>query len=253
VSTFIRFERWSLILVLAMLPLPALAQDATRPNVIFIMADDLGFGDLGCYGQKLIEPPNINRLAADGIRFTQAYAGSTVCTASRSVLRTGLHNGHTPARDNVPHYETYLQESDVTVAEVLKQAGYRCGGIGKWSLGKWSLGDAGTIGRATNQVFDTWFGYLNQDHAHYYSTEYLDDGEGRFELSGNSKSRTHYSHDLMTDRTLKFIREPQQQSFFFYAAYTLPHFHTSTLFVQNGRQRRPHRSFDCPIHKSRLG
>ena len=139
---------------------------ASQPNIIFIMADDLGYGDLGCYGQKLIKTPRIDSLAEQGVRFTQAYAGGPVCASSRSVLMTGLHNGHTPARDNVPHYHTYLKEDDITVAERLKHAGYRTGGVGKWSLG-----DAGTVGRATNQGFDTWFGYLNQDHAHYYYPE----------------------------------------------------------------------------------
>jgi arylsulfatase A-like enzyme len=132
---------------------------------------------------------------------------------------TGLHNGHSPVRDNVPHYATYLQDGDVTMAEVLKQAGYRCGGVGKWSLG-----DAGTVGRATNQGFDTWFGYLNQDHAHYYFTEYLDDDEGRLDLRGNSETRKHYSHDLLTERALQFIRETKHGPFFLYAAFTLPHF-----------------------------
>ena len=190
-----------------------------QPNIIFIMADDMGYGDLGCYGQKLIPTPNIDKLAAEGLRFRQAYAGGPVCTPARSVLMTGLHNGHTVARDNIPHYPTYLEEDDITVAKVLKQAGYRCGGIGKWSLG-----DAGTVGRATNQGFDMWFGYLNQDHAHYYYTEYLDDNEGRLDLSGNTESRKHYSHDLMTERALKYIRENKDHSFFFYGAYTLPHF-----------------------------
>ncbi len=192
-----------------------------RPNIIFIMADDLGYGDLGCYGQTLIGTPNIDRLAAEGLRFTQAYAGAPVCAPSRAVLMTGLHNGHAPARDNVPHYATYLQDRDVTVAEVLKQAGYRTGGVGKWSLG-----DAGTVGRATNQGFDMWLGYLNQDHAHYYFTEYLDDGEGRLELRGNSRSRKHYSHDLLTERALQFIDDCRndERPFFLYVAYTLPHF-----------------------------
>ncbi len=117
-----------------------------RPNIIFLMADDIGYGDLGCYGQQRIATPNIDQLAAEGLRFTQAYAGAPVCTSSRCVLMTGLHNGHTAARDNIPHYPTYLQENDITVAEVLKKAGYRCGGVGKWSLG-----DAGTVGCATNQ------------------------------------------------------------------------------------------------------
>ena len=195
------------------------APPKSRPNIILILADDLGYGDLGCYGQKLIKTSNIDKLAIEGLRFTQAYAGGPVCTPSRSVLMTGLHNGHTPARDNVPHFHTYLQDGDITIAEILKQAGYRCGGMGKWSLG-----DAGTAGRATNQGFDTWFGYLNQDHAHYYYTEYLDDDEGRLELTGNTESRKHYSHDLMTERALRFIAESKDEPFFLYVAYTLPHF-----------------------------
>jgi arylsulfatase A-like enzyme len=190
-----------------------------KPNIIFIMADDLGYGDLGSYGQQHIQTPHMDKLARDGLRFTQAYSGGPVCTPARSVLMTGLHNGHTPARDNIPHYHTYLKDEDVTVAEVLREAGYRTGGVGKWSLG-----DPGTEGRATNQGFETWFGYLNQDHAHYYYTEYLDDDEGRLDLSGNSKSREHYSHDLLTDRALDFIRKSKDEPFFLYAAYTVPHF-----------------------------
>lgn len=189
------------------------------PNIIFILADDLGYGDLGCYGQTRLQTPHIDALAQHGMRFTQAYAGGPVCTPSRSVLMTGLHNGHTPARDNIPHYHTYLQDQDVTMAEVLSAAGYRCGGVGKWSLG-----DAGTVGRATNQGFDMWFGYLNQDHAHYYYTEYLDDNEGRLELAGNTESHRFYSHDLIADRALQFIKDSQDGPFFLYAAFTLPHF-----------------------------
>ena len=209
------------VFLLCVTPLATYADTTNvgRPNIIFMMADDLGYGDLSCYGQKLVSTPRIDQLAEDGIRFTQAYSGGPVCTSSRSVLMTGLHNGHTPARDNVPHYPTYLQESDITIAEVLKQAGYRCGGVGKWSLG-----DARTEGRATNQGFDMWLGYLNQDHAHYYFTEYLNDGEGRLELAGNATSRQHYSHDLMTERALDFIRNSKTDPFFLYVAWTLPHF-----------------------------
>ncbi|MEQ8682356.1 MAG: sulfatase-like hydrolase/transferase, partial [Cyclobacteriaceae bacterium] len=98
---------------------------SNKPNIIYIMADDLGYGDLGCYGQQLMKTPNIDKLASHGIRFTQAYAGGPVCTPSRSVLMTGLHNGHTPARDNIPHYHTYLQKDDLTLAETLKTVGYR--------------------------------------------------------------------------------------------------------------------------------
>ncbi|MHC4143482.1 MAG: arylsulfatase [Planctomycetota bacterium] len=211
-----------LFLLIVLLWTIAGSAEGKPPNIIFIMADDLGYGDLGCYGQTLIKTPNIDRLAAQGIRFTQAYAGSTVCAPSRGILMTGLHNGHAPVRDNVPHYQTYLRDQDITLAEVLKQAGYRCGGIGKWSLG-----DPSTEGRPTNQGFEGWLGYLNQDHAHYYYPEYLDDGEGRRELPGNSKSREHYSHDLMTEWALRFIRESQTQPFFLYAAYTVPHFANS--------------------------
>ena len=197
--------------------------NSTKPNIVFIMADDLGYGDLGCYGQPHILTPNIDRLAEQGIRFTQVYAGGTVCAPSRSCLMTGTHGGHTRVRDNIPHYREYFGEDEVTVAKMLKSAGYRCGGIGKWSLG-----DAGTAGRATNQGFDTWLGYLNQDHAHYYYTEYLDDDEGRLEMPGNGRSHEFYSHDLMTERALKFIRESKDQPFFFYGAYTVPHFGAKT-------------------------
>lgn len=198
--------------------------DGRPPNIVFIMADDLGYGDLGCYGQNKIRTPNIDRLSSEGIRFTQAYAGGPVCTPSRSVLMTGLHIGHTPARDNIPHYSTYLEKDDATVAWVLKNAGYRCGGVGKWSLG-----DPGTAGSATNKGFDMWFGYLNQDHAHYYYPEYLDDSyrsenNYRFELPGNTASKEFYSHDLMVERSLQFIRDSHNEPFFLYAAFTLPHF-----------------------------
>jgi arylsulfatase A-like enzyme len=218
-----------LLLILALLPGISKSQGLgeDKPNIIFIMADDLGYGDLGCYGQKLMQTPHLDKLAAEGIRFTQAYAGGPVCTPSRCVLMTGLHNGHGAARDNVPHYRTYLKADDITIAELLKSAGYRCGGFGKWSLG-----DPGTEGKATQQGFDEWFGYLNQDHAHYYYPEYLDDSEQkehdcRLDLSGNTLQRKHYSHDLIADRALEFIKKSKGQPFFLYAAFTLPHFSSS--------------------------
>ncbi len=192
---------------------------AAQPNIVLLMADDLGYGDLGSYGGKIIPTPHLDQLAAEGMRFTQAYAGGPVCTSSRSVLMTGLHGGHTPARDNVPHYPTYLGDDDVTIAEVLQRAGYRCGGVGKWSLG-----DAGTEGRATNQGFHHWFGYLNQDHAHYCYPDYLDEDEERLELPGNHQTREFYSHDLLVERALQFIQQSHQVPFFFYGAFTLPHF-----------------------------
>ena len=188
------------------------------PNIVLIVADDLGYGDLGCYGQKDIQTPHIDRMAAEGVRFTQAYAGSTVCAPSRSCLMSGMHNGRNRVRDNVPHYKEYFRNQEVTIAEVLKTAGYRCGGVGKWSLG-----GAGSAGRATNQGFDTWFGYLDQDDAHYYYPEALDDGEGEFEMPSNTKSHAFHSHELLTKRVMAFIEKNQKSPFFLYAAYTIPH------------------------------
>ena len=215
-----------LILAFLFVLLPSSFKLNAKPNIILIMADDIGYGDQGCYGQEKIRTPHIDALADHGTRFTQAYAGGCVCTASRSVLMTGLHNGHTPARDNVPHFVSYLDNDDITLAEVLSDADYRCGGVGKWSLGA-----PGSSGSATNQGFDMWFGYMDQDHAHYYYPEYLDDSEapnGRLELPGNSKTRKRYSHDLLAERALKFIRESQDRPFFLYGAFTLAHFSSRT-------------------------
>ncbi len=144
------------------------AAKVRSPNIIFILADDLGYGDLGCYGQQKIKTPNIDKMAAEGLRFTDYYAGSTVCAPSRSCLMTGQHTGHTTVRGNYgkDHRRVSLRDEDVTVAEVLKQAGYTTGGIGKWGLG-----EAETTGAPNNQGFDMWFGYLNQRHAHNYFPE----------------------------------------------------------------------------------
>src|SRR5829696_9062916 len=135
-----------------------------KPNIIFILADDLGYGDLGCYGQTQIRTPNLDRLAAEGMRFTQCYAGSTVCAPSRSVLMTGQHTGHTRIRGNAAYP---LRPEDVTVAEILQQAGYKTGVFGKWGMGL-----QGTTGTPSRQGFDEWLGYLGQTHAHdYYPTQ----------------------------------------------------------------------------------
>lgn len=217
-----RGSLFSWLACLALLFCPSLA--SARPNIVLILADDLGYGDLGCYGQRLIRTPNIDRLAAEGLRFTQAYAGSTVCAPSRCSLMTGKHNGHNRVRDNLPH-GVFLRDEDVTLAEVLRAAGYRTGGIGKWSLG-----DAGTPGRATKQGFDMWLGYLNQDDAHFYYPPQLDDGEGTLSLPGNrtgnpaKEGKKEFSPDLLTARALEFIRESKDRPFFLYAAYTPPHF-----------------------------
>jgi arylsulfatase A-like enzyme len=198
----------------------------TRPNIIFIQADDLGYGDLSCYGQRKFRTPNIDRLAAEGMRFTQYYAGSTVCAPSRSALMTGQHTGHTRIRGNARHP---LLPEDVTVAEALKSAAYKTALIGKWGLG-----EAGTTGVPNRQGFDYFFGYLNQRHAHNYYPTFLWRNEKRIDLrnlvpdedaegSGVSTNRVDYSHDLMAEEALKFIEGNGGGPFFIYLAFTIPH------------------------------
>jgi len=189
-----------------------------KPNIVFILADDLGYGDLGCYGQQKILTPMLDKLAEEGTRFTQAYAGSTVCAPSRCCLMTGLHNGYGRIRDNIPH-GIFLQPDDVTIAEVLKQAGYRTGAIGKWSLG-----NPGSWGVANYQGFDYFYGHLNQDQAHFYYPDYLWENDQVVLLRGNrGGNRGDYTHDLFTDKALRFIEENKQKPFFLYLAYTIPH------------------------------
>jgi arylsulfatase A-like enzyme len=195
---------------------------AIPPNVVFILADDLGYGELGCYGQTRIKTPFIDRLASQGTRFTDFYAGSTVCAPSRCALMTGLHMGHARIRGNklIP-----LQPDDVTVAEVLKQAGYRTG-----IFGKWGLGEPDTSGVPNRQGFDEWFGYLNQHHAHGYFPDYLWHNETKFPIPGNVQDnnvatrKETYSPDLILDRALAFLdSSPRDKPFFLYLAVTLPH------------------------------
>jgi len=186
-----------------------------KPNIIFILADDLGYGDLGCYGQKQMATPNLDRLAQEGVRFTQAYAGSTVCAPSRCALMTGLHMGHARIRGNA---RFPLRPADLTVAELLKGAGYRTGLIGKWGLG-----EACSTGIPNAKGFDEWLGYLNQQHAHNYFPEFLWENQREVFLAGNMGTRKQYSHDLFTDRALQFLQGHRDQPFFLYLAYTIPH------------------------------
>ncbi|MFO1095703.1 MAG: arylsulfatase [Planctomycetaceae bacterium] len=196
----------------------ATAVDAQPPNIVFIMADDLGFGDLGCYGQPRIQTPNIDRLAAEGLRFTQAYAGACVCAPSRCTLMTGLHTGHCRIRDNQP-VGMSLRPDDVTIAEVLKQAGYRTGMIGKWGLG-----DAGTRGVPSSQGFDRFFGQLNHTEAHFYFPSFLWDDDRMVFLGGNrGGARGQYTPDLFLEQALAFIEQQRDRPFCLYFADTQPH------------------------------
>ena len=208
-----------------------------NPNIIFIMADDMGYNDLGCYGAPRIKTPNIDRMAAEGIRFTRHYAGTSVCAPSRSVLMTGQHSGHTPVRGNLqwePYGQFPLPENTVTVASLLKSAGYKTTLIGKWGLGV-----EGTSGDPLNQGFDSYYGYLCQVLAHNHAPEYLmDNGEKVY--VGNKVSWTDTSHwtkgmgsytteikqfsqELFTDRALKFIEENRDDPFFIYLSVVVPH------------------------------
>ena len=192
------------------------------PNIIYILADDLGYGDLGCYGQEKFSTPHLDRLASEGIRFTRHYSGSTVCAPSRSVLMTGLHTGHTPIRGNQevkPEGQAPLPESAVTMAELLKEAGYVTG-----AFGKWGLGFPGSEGDPVKQGFDRFFGYNCQRYAHRYYPEYLWDNEEKHFLEGNDWSSTvTYAPDVIQQKTIDFIRNNRDTSFFAYVPIVIPH------------------------------
>jgi arylsulfatase A len=195
-----------------------------KPNVVFILSDDLAQGDLGCYGQKLIETPSIDRMAAEGMRFTQAYCGTSVCAPSRTSLMTGLHSGHAPVRGNweiAPGEGQYpLPAATVTVAEVLRTAGYRTACMGKWGMGMFE-----TEGSPLKQGMERFFGYNCQRHAHSYFPTHLYDDARRIDLPGNDGKGVGktYAQDLIQESVLKWVREVKEQPFFLFYAVTLPH------------------------------
>ncbi|MBN2293157.1 MAG: arylsulfatase [Pirellulales bacterium] len=208
-------------MLMVIFPLSALLMGAAPskkpPNIVFIMADDLGYGHLGCYGQKHIRTPNINRLAEEGMRFTQAYSGCTVCAPSRCCLMTGLHSGHISVRGNGGGVS--LQEEDVTVAGLLRQNGYTNGLFGKWGLGK-----AGTAGVPNRKGFDEFFGYLHQLHAQFYYTTFLWDNDKKVSLPQNANGNPGtYTPDLIMDRAVDFVRRYRDKPFFLYLPVTIPH------------------------------
>jgi len=199
---------------------------ARRPNIIFILADDLGYGDLGCYGQEKIKTPNIDRLSAGGARFTNSYSGSTVCAPSRCCLMTGLHTGHCFIRGNA---KTNLRPEDTTVAEVLKGAGYTTALVGKWGLGQ-----EGSIGTPNKKGFDYFYGYLDQTHAHNSYPTFLVRNEQRVKLrnvvpkegkegQGVATEKVDFSNDLMADEAVAFIERSKDMPFFLYYSPTTPH------------------------------
>lgn len=205
------------------------AESPRPPNIVLILADDLGYGDLGCFGQSKIQTPHLDRLAAQGMRFTQAYAGSTVCAPSRCALMTGLHTGHCRTRgngggagplDNVP-----LAPSDVCVAELLDQAGYATALVGKWGLG-----EEGSTGIPGRKGFDFFFGYLNQSHAHNSYPDFLWRGDKKTPLPNVqspvrnvAETRIVYAPDLFLPEAVEFMKAHRAEPFFLFYATTAPH------------------------------
>lgn len=219
-----------LLLVLSLMTLPA---GASRPNLVLILADDLGYGQLGCYGQKLVATPHLDRMAAEGMKFGRFYAGASVCAPSRSVLMTGLHTGHTRVRGNAPRDRREIQSlraEDVTVAEVLEKAGYETALVGKWGLGH-----EGGDGTPERQGFAHFFGYLDQQHAHNpYPPFLIRNGErvplrnGLVAGSGNggagiAATPVDYAPDLMTEEVLRWVSERGEQPFFLFWSLITPH------------------------------
>jgi arylsulfatase A-like enzyme len=215
-----------IILILLLLPLCVFTKaQSSKPNIIYILADDLGYGDVGCYGQTIIRTPNIDAMAAAGMKFKQHYAGAPVCAPSRAVLMTGRDAGHARVRGN---YESgpngfgaglELKPEEITIAEVLKQRGYTTGVVGKWGLGV-----EGTTGEPNKQGFDYSYGFLNQGHAHYQFPDYLFRNGKRIEIEGNKNGvRKSYTNNLFTDEAIQFARNNQTKPFFLYLSYTTPH------------------------------
>ena len=194
-----------------------------KPNIIFILSDDLAQGDLGCYGQKLIKTPNLDRMAKEGTRFTQGYCGTSVCAPSRSSLMTGLHSGHCPIRANREigkEGQKPLPAGTITVAKILHDAGYATACCGKWGMGMFD-----TTGSPLKLRFDHFFGYNCQRHAHSYFPTYLYNDDKRFDLPGNTGKGIGktYAQNLIADETLKFVRTHKDRPFFLYYSITLPH------------------------------
>lgn len=218
------------------LAIPALCAPTSpsRPNLIFVLADDLGYAELGCYGQREIATPRLDQMAREGLRFTQFYAGATVCAPSRSVLMTGQHHGRTRVRGNAgkenPAAQA-LQPDDITVARILQKTGYRTALIGKWGLGDFG---AASTGMPRKQGFDYFFGYLNQRHAHNHYPSFLWRNEERIALpnvpekeeedgSGWAREGRIYADDLFADEAVRFVTENRAQPFFLYLSFVVPH------------------------------
>ena len=187
-----------------------------KPNIIFILADDMGYNVLGSYGGNIILTPNIDDLAKGGMRFTNAYAGNSVCGPSRATIMTGLHTGHTTVRGNTGGIS--IKDTDVTLSEVLKKEGYRTGGFGKWGLG-----DLETEGVPEKQGFDEFFGYYHQIHAHFYYTDYLIKNGKKINTLNKVGDSASYSHYKIMKEMKSFITKNKEKPFFCFGSWTIPH------------------------------
>lgn len=196
--------------------------EISKPNIIYILADDLGYGDLSCYGQKKFSTPNIDKLASQGMLFTQHYSGSTVCAPSRSALLTGMHTGHTVVRGNkeiMPEGQYPIPDNTYTLAEAMKKAGYTTG-----AFGKWGLGFPGSEGDPINQGFDTFFGYNCQRLGHNYYPYHLWSNRDSIVLKDNQGTQKGtYAPSLIHEKTIEFIEENKEKPFFAYVASIIPH------------------------------
>ncbi len=200
----------------------AVADTPKKPNVVFIIADDLGYGDIGCYGQKKFPTPQIDRLASQGLRFTQCYSGTTVSAPSRACLVSGLHSGHAPIRGNKevePEGQAALPANMESIFRVFKRAGYVTG-----AFGKWGLGSPGSVGDPNNQGVDDFFGYNCQLLAHNYYADHLWENEKRVELKGNYNGGFGvYTQDTIHKKGLEFIEKNKDRPFFLFLPYVIPH------------------------------
>ena len=205
-----------LLVALAFLFCLSANADTKKTNIILIMVDDAGYGDFGCYGQKLFTTPNIDRMAASGMLFTQHYSGSTVCAPTRCSIMNGVHTGHAFVRGNrevQPEGQAPIPSDMITIPKLLRKAGYVTG-----MFGKWGLGAPKSSGDPMNQGWDEFFGYNCQRQAHTFYPKHLWHNYEKVMLDGKT-----YSHDLIQEKALQFIRDNEKKSFFAYLPLTIPH------------------------------
>jgi len=234
------------LLVFIFVAVPLAVTATEKPNIIYILADDLGINDFGCYGQEIMKTPRIDQMAEEGMQFFNHYSGSTVCAPTRSCLMTGQHTGRTRIRGNS---KAHLQPEDVTVAEVLKKAGYATGCVGKWGLG-----EAGSPGIPTRQGFDFFFGYLNQSRAHRFYPDFIWRNEEKEFYPNNPTKRETYIHDSFTREGLNWIEKQSkaEEPFFLYMAYTLSHVDldvpddSMAPYLQTIKERGPYKNPQFP-------